>query len=128
MNHHARWKKHYAALTQYEKRYGDAMPPSGHVEFLPDGTEINLGNWVSYMRTRYRQGALSDERVSLLEQFCSWEWGPVRPGPKSKDFVETRNAKIINSYSNGASLAQLGREFNLSRQRVHQIVRSGNEQ
>ena len=127
MNHHARWKRHYDALAQYEERYGDAMPPSNHVEFLPDGEEINLGNWVSYMRTRYRQNALSDERIALLEKFPSWEWGPVRPGPKSHDFVVVRNQRIVSAHESGASLAQIAREHNLSRQRVHQIVRSASE-
>ena len=79
------------------------------------------------MRTRYRQNALSDERIALLEKFPSWEWGPVRPGPKSHDFVVVRNQRIVNAHESGASLAQIAREHNLSRQRVHQIVRSASE-
>lgn len=123
MNHHERWKKHYTALVQYCERYGDAMPPSGHIEFLPDGEEINLGNWVSYMRTRYKQGALADERVVLLECLTSWQWGPVRPGPKSKDEVLERNNDIGRLHESGMSLASIAKRYGLSRQRVHQIVK-----
>ena len=123
MKHHERWKKHYTALVQYQNRYGDAMPPSGHTEFLPDGEEINLGNWVSYMRTRYKQNALSDERIRLLESLPTWEWGPVRPGPKSKNEVTERNEKIVESHKAGTSLSAIARRYGLSRQRVHQIVK-----
>lgn len=123
MNHHERWTKHYSALVQYHDRYGDAIPPSGHTEFLQNGEEINLGNWVSYMRTRYRQGALSEDRVALLESLPTWDWGPVRPGPKSKDEVMVRNTDILSKYKAGMSLASIGQRYGLSRQRVHQIVK-----
>ena len=123
MNHHARWNKHYEALLQYCERYGDASPPSGHTEFLENGEEVNLGNWVSYMRTRYRQKALPESRIALLEKLPSWNWGPVRPGPRSRETVISRNRKILESHKAGMSLAQLGREHNLSRQRVHQIIK-----
>jgi hypothetical protein len=126
MNHHARWKKYYDALVQYEQRFGDAMPPISHVEFCSSGEEVNLGNWVSYMRTRYRQNALSEDRIALLEKLPTWKWGPVRPGPKSHDYVVLRNASIVNDHDSGMSLAQIAREHNLSRQRIHQIVRSNN--
>lgn len=123
MNHHERWNKHYEALVQYHDRYGDAMPPSGHVEFLGDGEEINLGNWVSYMRTRYKQGALSEDRVKRLEALPTWQWGPVRPGPKSQDVFVQRNIEIISKHLSGVSLSKIARQHGLSRQRVHQIVK-----
>ena len=128
MNHNTRWKKHYSALVQYHHRYGDAIVPSGHVEFLPSGEEINLGNWVSYMRTRYRQNALSDERVRLLETLPTWKWGPVRPGPKSLVATMHRNSDICEKYRAGYSLSRIGKEYGLSRQRVHQIIKECNEQ
>lgn len=128
MNHNTRWKKHYSALLQYHQRYGDAVVPSGHIEFLPSGEEINLGNWVSYMRTRYREKALSDERVSLLESIPTWKWGPIRPGPKSQMATSKRNQAIHSLYKNGHSLSKIGKEYGLSRQRVHQIIKECNEQ
>ena len=123
MNHNIRWKKHYDALLTYSHRYGDALVPSGHVEFADSGEEINLGNWVSYMRTRYRQKALSNERICLLEEIPSWDWGPVRPGPKSRDIVLERNQVIKSKYNSGQSLSGIAREYGLSRQRIHQIVK-----
>jgi hypothetical protein len=123
MNHHERWKKHYNALIQYYNRYGDAMPPSGHTEFLPDGEEINLGNWVSYMRTRYKQQALPDDRIAMLSALPSWEWGPVRPGPKSKTEVIIRNTDILARHKSGMPLSSIAKQYGLSRQRVHQIVK-----
>ena len=123
MKHEERWNKYYNALLQYQKRYGDALVPSGHLEFLKNGEEINLGHWVSYMRTRYRQGLLSEQRISLLESVSSWTWGPIRPGPKSKDFVVHRNEKILNAYLNGQSPSVLAREYGLSRQWIYQIVK-----
>jgi len=92
-----------------------------------DGEEINLGHWVSYMRTRYRQGLLSKQRVSLLESVSSWTWGPIRPGPKSKDFVVQRNEKIISAYLKGQSPSVLAREYGLSRQWIYQIIKEENE-
>jgi len=123
MNHNIRWIKHYNALLTYTERYGDALVPSGHVEFIDSGEEVNLGNWVSYMRTRYRQNALSNERVCLLEEIPSWDWGPVRPGPKSRDIVLERNQVIKSRHQKGDSLSCIAREYGLSRQRIHQIVR-----
>tara|TARA_R100001509_G_C4871581_1_gene216897 strand:- start:1095 stop:1475 length:381 start_codon:yes stop_codon:yes gene_type:complete len=123
MNHNKRWQKHYDALVTYYERYGDALVPSGHIEFLSSGEELNLGNWVSYMRTRYKQGCLSDHRINLLEEVPTWSWGPIRPGPKSRDFVVKRNAEILSKYNNGSSLSGIAKEFGLSRQRIHQIVK-----
>lgn len=36
----------------------------------------------------------------------------------------TRNQEIINLYKSGMSMAEIGRRFNVSRQRVHNIVKS----
>lgn len=127
MRHHDRWKKHYNALVQYTDRFGDALVPSGHVEFLDSGEELNLGNWVSYMRARYRKGMLGEDRVVLLESIPTWEWGPIRPGPKSRDAVMNRNTDMLKSYWGGETLSSIARKYGLSRQRVHQIVRETNE-
>ena len=123
MNHEKRWSIYYEALQTYEQRYGDALVPTGHLEFLDNGIEINLGHWVSYMRTRYRQGLLSERRIKLLEKIPSWTWGPVRPGPKSKDLVVDRNNKIKIAYGKGASASALAREYSLSRQWIYQIIK-----
>jgi len=123
MNHEERWTIYYEALQTYQQRYGDALVPTGHLEFLDGGVEVNLGHWVSYMRTRYRQGLLSERRIKLLEKIPSWTWGPVRPGPKSKDLVVDRNNKIKIAYGKGASASALAREYSLSRQWIYQIIK-----
>tara|TARA_B100000902_G_scaffold376591_1_gene407849 strand:- start:2135 stop:2515 length:381 start_codon:yes stop_codon:yes gene_type:complete len=123
MNHEERWTIYYEALKTYQQRYGDALVPTGHLEFLDNGAEINLGHWVSYMRTRYRQGLLSQRRIKLLEKVPSWTWGPVRPGPKSKNIVIDRNNKIKIAYEKGASASALAREYSLSRQWIYQIIK-----
>ena len=123
MNHEERWTIYYEALKTYQQRYGDALVPTGHLEFLDNGVEINLGHWVSYMRTRYRQGLLSQRRIKLLEKVPSWTWGPVRPGPKSKNIVVDRNNKIKIAYAKGASASSLAREYSLSRQWIYQIIK-----
>ena len=128
MNHDVRWQRYYDALLQYTARYGDALVPSGHIEFLDSGEELNLGNWVSYMRTRYRQKALPEQRQILLELIPSWQWGPVRPGPKSRDVVMVRNNEIMSRHSSGGvSLSALAREYGLSRQRIHQIIKENTD-
>jgi len=123
MNHEERWSIYYRALQAYQKRYGDALVPTGHLEYLNGNIEINLGHWVSYMRTRYRQGLLSNRRIKLLEEVATWTWGPVRPGPKSKNIVVDRNNKIKIAYAKGASASSLAREYSLSRQWIYQIIK-----
>jgi len=107
-----------AALDAFTAREGHALVPANHVETY-GGEEINLGSWVSYLRTRYRQGQLAQDRIANLEAYSGWQWGPLRPGPKS-DTVRDNHIKQMRS--NGMSLREIGQEFGLSRQRIHQIV------
>lgn len=123
MRHEARWETNYRLLKLYQERYGDALVPSNHVEFLPDGTEVNLGSWVSYMRTRYKSGKLDRHKIQRLEQVPTWSWGPVRPGPKSHDALMERNRMIATQYRSGSSLSKIAKQHSISRQRVHQIVK-----
>lgn len=123
MKHNKRWDTNYKLLLQYYQRYGNALIPSDHVEFMKDGTEVNLGSWVSYMRTRYRRGKLTKERITLLESIPTWEWGPIRPGPKSREDTLKRDDTILSEYKSGKTLAQIAKIHNLSRQRIHQIVK-----
>lgn len=123
MSHKSRWNTYYQSLVQYQHRFGDALVPTSHVEFIDNGTELNLGNWVSYMRSRYKQNCLSLERVRLLEEVPTWTWGPVRPGPKSRDDVMLRNKDIVTQRNKGTTLANIAKQYGLSRQRVHQIIK-----
>lgn len=113
--------------------------PALHVEVL-EGMEVKLGSFVSYQRQRRRRlgGAISrstdvanyDDRLStaydkfverkvVLETVPGWEWGPLRPGPASKAI---RNDEIQRQYQEGAQVKTLADQYDLSRQRIHQIV------
>lgn len=115
-----RWNNYIEALTLYSNRTGHSRVPASHIEHLGDGTTVNLGAWVGYIRQRQRAGLLSPERKETLGTIAGWEWGPLRPGPVA-DTV--RNSQIMFLRSEGISLQSIGDQFGLSRQRVHQIVR-----
>lgn len=119
MTNNERWNQYLAALNAYAERNGHARVPSSHIENL-NGTAVNLGTWVGYIRQRQRAGLLSQERIDALNAVRGWEWGPLRPGPPADS---VRNTQIMSLRSTGASLQSIGDAFGLSRQRVHQIVR-----
>ncbi|KJY41710.1 hypothetical protein VR41_11190 [Streptomyces sp. NRRL B-1568] len=59
------------ALRQYKNRTGTLTVPRGHVEVLPDGTEVRLGVWLS--NTKSRRGKLdADRRKALAELGLDW--------------------------------------------------------
>lgn len=115
-----KWETHIRALKTFVTRTGTARVPRNHVE-ATDGGEIPLGAWVSYVRHRYRKGHLSEAQVQELLTLPNWQWGPFTPGRKSDS---ERDAAIRQRFSNGETLKQIASEYNLTRQRVHQIVRS----
>lgn len=113
-----RWANHFDALQQYVARTGNALVPSSHVELHKD-TTIPLGAWVGYMRQRNRAGLLSETRTNLLQSLHGWSW-KLNPGPA----IDTqRDAEIVKLRNDGASLQTIADEFNISRQRVHQITK-----
>ena len=116
MNSVMRARPFLEALDRYVDREGTARVPTEHLE---DG--VRLGPWVSSVRQRHHKGTLDVDLVAALEQRPGWVWGPLRPGPES---MAGRNDEIRTMRANGASLRDIGEKFNLSRQRVHQIVAS----
>ena len=62
------------------------------------------------------------DREQELEAVSGWEWGPLRPGPASK---AARNREIKQLYGNGTQVKALADRYELSRQRIHQIVGPG---
>ena len=119
MDNNTRFDIYVKALSQYIARESHGRVPSDHVEIL-DGAEVFLGTWVSYVRQRHRKNQLKPEFELRLQSIPEWTWGPLRRGPKKK---AERNEKILEMRSNGSSITQISDEFNLSRQRVHQIVK-----
>ncbi|GED90741.1 hypothetical protein TNCT6_78260 [Streptomyces sp. 6-11-2] len=53
-----------AALAQYKTRTGSLTVPRGHVEQLPDGSEVKLGVFLS--NTKSRRGKLTADRLAAL--------------------------------------------------------------
>jgi len=112
------WNERLAALSAYTDREGTALVPAKHVETV-NGQECELGSWVSYVRTRYRNNVLPADRVAQLEAYPGWQWGPLRPGPKPD---VARDAEIRRLRAENKSLQEIGTAYGLSRQRIHQIV------
>jgi Mor family transcriptional regulator len=85
-----------------------------------DGSNYPLGAWTGYVRQRRRRGQLAPSKIEKLENIPGWQWGPLRPGPATN---ANRNNQIMALHVDGKSLSYIADEFQLSRQRVHQIVR-----
>lgn len=118
MINQTKWETHIRALRSFVGRTGNAKVPRNHIESTDSG-EVQLGAWVSYVRHRYRKGHLSDAQVQELLALPNWQWGPFRPGRKSD---QERDRQIVQKFSNGSTLQQIATEYNLTRQRVHQII------
>ena len=124
MNNTTRFNTYLAALQQYIIREGSATVPAHHEEHVA-GQLVQLGTWVGYLRQRYKNNKLPEDRINILNNVPGWSWGPLRPGPKPNT---SRNAEIRNLSQDGKSLTQIADRFNLSRQRIHQIVKRTTKQ
>lgn len=98
------------------------MIPAIHIEIV-DGKEVRVGAWVGYTRQRAKNGKLSAEKRASLDAISGWQWGPLKPGPSTN---HSRNSEILSLRDQGMSLSQIADSFELSRQRVHQIVKKAN--
>ena len=119
MDNGTKFSIYKAALERYISENGDSKISSSYVDKNQE-KEISLGAWVGYIRQRYRKNQLSAARISVLEQIPGWSWGPFQPGPPTDT---ERNESIREMRIQGLSLRQIADEFDLSRQRVHQIVK-----
>lgn len=119
MNNTTRFNTYLAALQQYITSHGSAHVPANHEELL-EGRSVQLGTWVGYVRQRYKNNKLSAERIEILNNIPGWTWGPLKPGPRPNT---SRNAEIADLSTSGQSLTQIADRYNLSRQRIHQIVK-----
>ena len=119
MDNSQKFKLYISALKQYSEREGHCNVASTHVEKV-DNFECSLGPWVGYVRQRYKKSQLSEDKVRALSNLPGWQWGPLKPGPAT-DVI--RNKKIQEMRASGSSLRQIADAFDLSRKRIHQIVR-----
>lgn len=118
MDNKSKWERNIDALRRFVAENGHAKVPSTYTVNV-DSEQIGLGTWVAYMRTKYRKNALSSEKVLQLESLQGWVWNPGKPGPAGNP---KRDEEIIKARLAGEHLQQIADKFNLSRQRVHQII------
>ena len=114
-----RWQLRFDALRQYTNRTGTSLVPATQVE-LYEGKNVAIGSWVANNRQHYRTGVLPLERQQLLETLTGWTWNKQKPGRR---YDTNRDADIISRHTNGERVGSIAIEFNLSRQRVHQILK-----
>lgn len=124
MDNKTRFEIYIKALNQFSSREGHCRVPAIHIEIY-EGKEISLGAWVGYVRQRNKKNQISLERVEQLNNVLGWEWGPLKPGPATD---AQRNGSILQMRESGHSLRQIADHFDLSRQRIHQIVRKSDVQ
>ena len=55
------WNKHYNELVAYKKQYGNCNVPKRY-------KKNNLGYWVGHMRTKFKDGKLSNARLAKLNR------------------------------------------------------------
>ncbi|MGW1140552.1 Helicase associated domain protein [Streptomyces zhihengii] len=65
------FEKGVAALAQYKTRTGSVTVPRGHVEVMPDGTEVKLGIFLSNSKTR-RAKLTADKLAALAALGLEW--------------------------------------------------------
>lgn len=118
MDNKSKWERNIDALRRFVAENGHAKVPSTYTVNV-GSEQIGLGTWVAYMRTKYRKNALSSEKVSQLESLQGWVWNPGKPGPAGNP---KRDEEIIKARLAGEHLQQIADKFNLSQQRVHQII------
>lgn len=122
MDNKTRFQLYVRALQQFADRTGHTRVPAVHVEIV-DGAEVNVGAWVGYIRQRRKKNLLSPDKIQILENLNGWEWGPLKPGPATN---HNRNSEILRMRGQGMTLRQIADSYDLSRQRVHQIVKKTN--
>ena len=118
MDNNTRFNLYLKAVSQFAEREGHSRVPAVHFEIVED-KQVRVGAWVGYIRQRAKQGKLSAEKRQALESINGWEWGPRKPGPATN---HNRNVEILSLRRQGMTLSQIADSFDLSRQRVHQIV------
>jgi len=119
MDNNTKFNIYIGALEQYVAREGNSKIPAIHIEIFNE-KNVTLGAWAGYIRQRYRKGQLHQTRIDRISQISNWQWGPFQPGPATDS---KRNEVIRNMRAEGKSLREIADEFDLSRQRVHQIIR-----
>lgn len=94
--------------------------PATQVEVY-QGKNVAVGAWVAYNRQQYRLKRLSVARQQQLETLKGWHWDKQKPGRR---YDKTRDTDIAQRYKKGERVGAIADSYNLSRQRVHQILKA----
>ena len=119
-----RWEYRFGALKQYADRTRTSLVPATQVEIY-QGKNVALGAWVAYNRQQYRAGELPVARQRALESLVGWHWDKQKPGRR---YDTLRDAEITQRYKSCERVGVIADSYNLSRQRVHQIVKKVSKQ
>ena len=114
-----RWQYRFGALKQYADRTGTSLVPATQVEVY-EGKNVAVGAWVAYNRQQYRLKELSVARQEQLETLVGWHWDKQKPGRR---YDKKRDTDIARRYKDGERVGVIADSYNLSRQRVHQILK-----
>ena len=114
-----KWDLYVRALKDFVATNNHSEVPSGFVYEL-NGHSLKLGAWVGYIRARGRTNSLPRDKHEELSSVATWSWSQRKPGPHGD---RDRDVSILEARKSGKSLQSIANEWNLSRQRVHQIVR-----
>jgi hypothetical protein len=130
------WEETFAALKAFCERTGSSRMPRGTKE---DGRSIDA--WCTNQRAEYRKGALSSEKIQLIESLPDWSWDPIEDDwnycfealssfvkktggysiPKS---MKLANGVLLSSWlSNQKNRRKLGK---LRADRIHQLEQLSN--
>jgi|SRR6478609_2009481 len=107
----------YLAMRQFLDREGHLRVPADHIEIF-EGENVPLGKAIAALRSEYRKGDL-DEGTAAAYEALGFQWSPR--GPRREVI---RNAEIVALRGQGVSLAAIGEKYDLSRQRIHQILKA----
>lgn len=104
------------ALTNFTNREGHSRVPLSHIERLTSEHSVALGKIVRDLRGAYRKNEVDEATIKAVEAL-GFQWSPR--GPRSD---ARRNSEMIAMRKQGTSLTKIAEHFNVTRQRVHQIV------
>lgn len=130
------WDLYIRALRQYKEREGDCLVPLRHVEFLEDGTKLNLGFFVSRVR-KSKKGesiyVLTPERTKQLNDLnFIWE-AKISRFDKFYKYALLYKQKyghtnlkfddILNGYSIGGAYNQVMNDYKKGKLTEEQVER-----
>lgn len=114
------WHKFYGLLTRYVSDEGTTL---GIASSYRTAAGDVLGMWVRYQRMAYARGALTSEKVTLLEALPDWGWD--RAEAAWMGTYRSCLAAVKNSESGSIGAAVEGRDEALATRRLRLLGQRG---